>query len=81
MSIGVPQLTGQFDAATGFWIFHVQHSLKRQIGGQIVDGVVSPAHGSHYAPGGGIWTIVILNEFAKKNSSAEYATFLAESTT
>ena len=75
-SIGVPQPTGHFDAATGFWIFYVQSSFKRQV----VDGVVSPAHGTHYAPGGGIWTIVQLNESAKSNSPAEYAAYLAECT-
>jgi hypothetical protein len=76
-SIGVPQATGHFDAATGFWIFYVQSSFKRQV----VDGVVSPAHGAHYAPGGGIWTIVIFNDYAKSNCPADYATFLAQSTT
>jgi hypothetical protein len=76
-SIGVPQPTGHFDAVTGFWIYQVQNSAE----GRIVDGVVSPAHGAHYAPGGGIWTIVIFNAFAKRNSPAEYATFVAQSTT
>jgi hypothetical protein len=76
-SIGVPQATGHFDAATGFWIFYVQSSFKHQI----VDGIVSPAHGTHYSPGGGIWTIVLFNDFAKSNSPAEYAALLARSTT
>ena len=75
-SIGVPQATGRFDAVTGFWIFDVQASFKHQI----VDGVVSPAHGTHYAPTGGIWTIVLFNDFAKRTSPAEYAALLAEST-
>ena len=43
---------------------------------QIVDGIVSPAHGAHYAPGGGIWTIVVLNEQAKLHAPAEYAAYL-----
>ncbi len=75
-SIGVPQVTGHFDAVTGFWIYHTQAFFR----GQTVDGVVSPARGAHYAPGGGIWTIVLFNEFAKRYSAAEYATFLAQST-
>lgn len=76
-SLGVPQPTGHFDAVTGFWIYHTQNWYPRQK----VDGVVSPAHGAHYAPGGGVWTIVLFNVFAKKYSPADYATFLAQSTT
>jgi len=76
-SIGVPQLTGHFDASTGFWIYQTQNSMR----GQVVDGVVSPAHGTHYSPGGGIWTIVIFNNIAKSTSPAEYAALLARSAT
>ncbi len=76
-SIGVPQPSGHFDAATGFWIYQTQNSMR----GQVVDGVVSPAHGTHYAPGGGVWTIVIFNNIAKSTAPAEYAAFLARSTT
>ena len=76
--IEVPQATGRFDAATGFWIFYTQ-SIQRT--GAIVDGVVSPARGAHYGPGGGIWTILIFNQYAKSNCPQEYAAFLAESTT
>ena len=47
---------------------------------QIVDGIVSPAHGTHYGPGGGIWTIVMLNDQAKVHSPGEYAAYLAECT-
>jgi hypothetical protein len=79
-SMGVPQPTGRFDAVTGFWIFYAQNIFKARHG-EIVDGVVSPAHGAHYAPGGGIWTIVIFNFFAKQSSPADYATFLAQSST
>jgi hypothetical protein len=77
ISFGVPQVTGHFDATTGFWIYQTQNFFR----GQKVDGVVSPAHGAHYAPGGGVWTIVLFNEYAKMYSPAEYATFLAQSTT
>jgi hypothetical protein len=76
-SIGVPQTTGRFDAATGFWIYEAQHDFKSPG----LDGVVSPAHGAHYAPGGGIWTIVIFNDLAKRNCPADYAAFMAQSTT
>jgi hypothetical protein len=73
----VPQVTGHFDAATGFWIYHAQHFYRNMT----VDGVVSPAHGAQYSTGGSIWAIVYFNEIAKKNSPQDYATFLAQSTT
>jgi hypothetical protein len=76
--IGMPQPTGNFDAATGFWIFYTQAGQRR---GVIVDGIVSPAHGAHYAPGGGVWTIVIFNYLAKNASPQEYAALVAESST
>ncbi len=76
-SIGVPQVTGHFDAATGFWIYHAQR-LYRNLA---VDGVVSPAHGTHYAPGGSIWAIVIFNDLARSTCPQEYAAFLAQSST
>ena len=76
-SFGTPQVTGHFDAVTGFWIYRIQHLLKNRT----VDGVVSPAHGSQYAAGGSIWTIVVLNDLAKGDSPQDYASFLAQSTT
>jgi hypothetical protein len=75
--LGLPQPTGRFDAATGFWIFYMQKFRKTRHPVQIVDGVVSPAHGFGYNPAGGIWTIVLFNFWAKEKSPAEYATFLA----
>ena len=78
-SIGVPQVSGNFDAATGFWIYYTQDWLKGHgNSGQVVDGVVSPAHGSAYGPKA-IWTIVLFNHFAKLHSPAEYPAFLAQS--
>jgi len=77
ISLGIPQVNGNFDAITGFWIFRTQAFFR----GQVVDGVLSPAHDAHYAPCGGVWTIVLFNEYAKKYSAAEYATFLAQSAT
>ena len=77
--VGAAQPTGHFDSVTGFWIFWVQDRVKALFTrSQIVDGIVSPAHGAHYSPGGGIWTIVVLNEQAKLHASAEYAAYLAE---
>src|SRR6476660_774668 len=49
-NLGMPQPSGHFDAATGFWIFYIQYDYKQHFGGTQIDGVVSPAHGSHYAP-------------------------------
>lgn len=78
--VGAAQPTGHFDSVTGFWIFWVQERVKALITrSQIVDGIVSPAHGTHYGPGGGIWTIVMLNDQARMHSAAEYAAYLAQS--
>ena len=77
--VGAAHPTGQYDSVTGFWIFWVQDRVKAMIvRSQIVDGIVSPAHGAHYAPGGGIWTIVVLNDQAKLHSPQEYAAYLAQ---
>jgi hypothetical protein len=79
-SAGVAQVTGHFDAVTGFWIFNVQERIRAtMVPSQIVDGIVSPAHGARY--GGGIWTIVMLNSVAKANSPGDYSTYLAQSAT
>jgi len=42
--VGVPQVTGNFDAATGFYIYDTQYFLKTKAGHQSVgvDGVISP---------------------------------------
>jgi hypothetical protein len=75
--LGLPQPTGRFDAATGFWIFYMQNFRQARHAAQVVDGVVSPAHGFGYSPAGGVWTIVLFNFFAKDHSPVEYAAFLA----
>lgn len=49
--IGVPVPTGRFDAATGYWIFRQQSVNKPEHQNLIVDGIVSPAHGTFYAHG------------------------------
>jgi hypothetical protein len=64
---GLPQVTGRFDAVTGFWIFEFQRgNLTGR--NQIIDGIISPAKGVAFAPGG-IWTIVALNSAARMNAS------------
>jgi len=35
--IGMPRVTGSFDASTGFWIFEFQAYYHKQLQGQIVD--------------------------------------------
>jgi hypothetical protein len=76
--VGMPQVTGSFDATTGFWIFEFQAFTHQDRPGQIVDGCVSPAQGAVYT-GSGVWTIVLLNYNAKRHNPAQYATFLAQS--
>ena len=76
VKIGLPAVTGNYDAATGFWIYHVQFIQKRTHPNQIVDGIVSPAHGASYAANTH-WAIVLFNALAKDGSPAEFATFLS----
>ncbi len=77
--VGAAVPTGRYESVTGFWIFWVQDRVKAMFTrSQIVDGIVSPARGAHYAPGGGIWTIMVLNEQAKLHAPQEYAAYLAE---
>ncbi|MCW5965088.1 MAG: hypothetical protein KIT83_13700 [Bryobacterales bacterium] len=50
---GLPKVTGQFDAVTGFWIYQSQRAAQTR------DGVVSPAKGVSY--GVDAWLIAKLN--------------------
>jgi hypothetical protein len=63
--IGVPQVTGNYDAATGFYIYDTQYFLKTKAGhhSAVVDGIVSPATGAAYSAGAP-WSIVLLNYFS-----------------
>jgi hypothetical protein len=76
--IGLPNISGHFDAATGFWIYQLQNYQTGRHPHQIVDGIISPAHGATYAAGN-YWAIVLLNSFAKDNNPTEFASFLAAS--
>jgi hypothetical protein len=76
-TIGLPQVTGHFDAATGFWIYDTQDHIKRTgHPNTIVDGIVSPAHGSFYTAGAA-WTIAVFNHFAQRSRPTEYAAFVS----
>ena len=74
--IGIPAVTGNFDAATGFWIYHIQFTQRRSHPNQIVDGIVSPARGASYA-GNNHWAIVLFSAMAKDTNSTQFAKFLA----
>ena len=52
-----------------------QHYQTSRHPHQIVDGIISPAHGATYAAGT-YWAIVLLNSFAKANNPTEFAAFL-----
>ena len=77
--VGVPQVTGNYDASTGFWIYDQQYFYKSKAGHHnvVVDGVISPARGAAYSAGAE-WTIVLFNYQAKRDSPAEYAAFLSK---
>jgi len=76
VKIGLPSVTGSYDAATGFWIYHVQRVQRRSHPLQIIDGIVSPAHGSSYASNTH-WAIVLLNALAKDTSPSEFNAFVS----
>ena len=75
-SVGLPSVTGTYDATTGFWIYHVQRVQRGSHPLQIIDGIVSPAHGASYASNTR-WAIVLLNAFAKDHSPAEFSAFVS----
>ena len=74
--IGLPTVSGRFDAATGFWIYRFQDIDRKKTPSSIIDGVISPARGSSY--GGGTWTIISMNLFAKEKDPQGYAAFVAK---
>jgi hypothetical protein len=75
-SVGFPSVTGKYDAVTGFWIYHLQRAQRPLHPLQIIDGIVSPAHGAGYASNAR-WTIVLLNLFAKRHSPSEFSALVA----
>lgn len=75
-SVGLPSVTGMFDAVTGFWIYHCQRLQKGLHPLQVIDGIVSPAHGVSYATNAR-WTIVLLNSFARVHSPVELNAFVS----
>jgi len=60
--LGIPTLSGKFDAVTGFYLYLWQNKANRSV----VDGIVSPAHGVQYgAAASSVWLIVDLNNVLK----------------
>ncbi len=74
--IGLPNLTGKFDAATGFWIFRFQEVDRRKNPTQVIDGIVSPATGGRYNAASP-WTIISMNEFAQRKNPAGLSALIA----
>ena len=74
---GLPRVTSHFDASTGFWIYLFQVEIKGALPQQVVDGVISPAQGAAYGPGG-IWSIVSLNVAAFQSDAVKYKAFASE---
>lgn len=68
-----PQLTGRFDAATGFWIYYLQSTLRTG-GAGVVDGIVSPARGASFA--GTPFFIVHLNAAAARANRPTFDRFV-----
>jgi hypothetical protein len=74
--IGLPAISGRFDAATGFWIYRFQDIDRHKSPSNVIDGKISPARGGSY--GGGTWTIISMNAFAKERDPQGYAAFIAK---
>ena len=74
--IGLPAISGKFDAATGFWIYRFQDLDRRKMPSNVIDGTISPARGGSY--GGGTWTIISMNLFAKERDPQGFADFIAK---
>lgn len=74
--VGIPRPTGNFDAVTGFWIYHFQ-KIQHASGAKavIIDGLVSPARAADYAFHAH-FTIVQMNVIAQANNPSEYEAFL-----
>lgn len=72
--VAAPQVTGHFDAATGFWIFYLQSTLRAG-GAGVVDGIVSPARGGAYFRGTP-WFIAHLNAAAYKANRTVFERFM-----
>jgi hypothetical protein len=74
VGLPAPQITGHFDASTGFWIFYLQSALRAG-GAGVIDGIVSPARGgAHF--GGTPFFIAHLNDAANKANKTAYDRFV-----
>jgi hypothetical protein len=72
--ITAPQVTGRFDAPTGFWIFYLQSTLRTG-GAGVVDGIVSPARGGAFF-GATPFFIVHLNAAAYRANRSTFERFM-----
>ncbi len=70
----LPQPSGTYDPLTGFYIFYLQAKIRRSTPASIVDGVISPAHGTIY--GGGVWTIVHMNFISYNQNRPAWETLM-----
>ena len=57
----LPQQTGTFDSATGYYIYRLQGAEQKSWPTSVVDGLVSPATDGEVSYGGGYFVIAALN--------------------
>ena len=74
--IGIPNATGIYDAATGFYIYHMQNNQRRGHLNFGIDGIISPARATGFS-GAETWALIHFNSWAKERSGPEFAAFLA----
>jgi hypothetical protein len=61
--VASPLPSGRIDAVTNYFIYHIQARQQKRSPSAKIDGIITPAiHSSNY--GGGLWTIMILNNIA-----------------
>ena len=72
-----PSANGKFDAVTGYFIYHIQMRQQQKTPSAKVDGIITPAiHSANY--GGGLWTIMILNNIAAFQNRAGWESLLSQ---
>src|ERR1700722_3802281 len=72
-----PAPSGKFDAVTAYFIYHMQMRHQKEKPSAKVDGIITPAiHASNY--GGGLWTIMLLNNIAAFTNRAGWELLLSK---
>ncbi|MBS1828841.1 MAG: hypothetical protein JST93_26295 [Acidobacteria bacterium] len=76
--MGIPFPTGRFDAITGYYIFAIQLSARRNLPGTVIDGAISPVPAGqlHYRSHG-TYCLLHINAIAQETNPAAYAELIS----